>query len=107
MIHLVPIYQDEANAFVKMFHRHHKPVVGSIFQIACAANYDACDIETREEIIISEIVGVAIVGRPVSRHEDSGWTLEVTRLCTDGTPHVCSKLYAAAWRIAREMAIKG
>lgn len=50
-----------------------------------------------------EIVGVAIVGRPVSRHLDDGWTLEVNRLCTDGTHNACSMLYAAAWRAARAM----
>jgi hypothetical protein len=39
-----------------------------------------------------------MIGRPVSRHRDDGWTLEVIRLTTDGTPHVASKLYAAARR---------
>lgn len=32
-----------------------------------------------------------------------GWTAEVTRLCTDGTPNACSHLYAAAWRAARAL----
>ncbi|MGT2493099.1 XF1762 family protein [Cupriavidus basilensis] len=40
--------------------------------------------------------GVAIVGRPVARALDDGWTLEVNRLCTDGTSNACSMLYAAA-----------
>ncbi|MBH9401101.1 hypothetical protein I5K83_04335 [Pseudomonas aeruginosa] len=31
------------------------------------------------------------------------WTLEVTRLCTDGTPSACSKLYGAAWQAARAL----
>jgi len=44
-----------------------------------------------------------IVGRPVARHRDDGFTAEVTRLCTDGTKNACSKLYAAAWRAARAM----
>lgn len=39
----------------------------------------------------------------VSRHLDDGWTLEVTRLCTDGSRNACSMLYAAAWRAARAM----
>lgn len=51
----------------------------------------------------SPLVGVVTVGRPVARHFDNGWTLEVTRLATDGTPHAASKLYAAAWRAARAM----
>ena len=32
-----------------------------------------------------------------------GQTLEVNRLCTDGTKNACSMLYAAAWRAARAM----
>jgi len=47
--------------------------------------------------------GVAIVGRPVSRHLDDGLTAEVTRLCTDGLPNACSFLYSACVRIARDM----
>ncbi|HCI3965817.1 TPA: hypothetical protein NO230_000314 [Pseudomonas aeruginosa] len=31
------------------------------------------------------------------------WTLEVTRLCADGTPSACSKLYGAAWQAARAL----
>ncbi len=48
------------------------------------------------------IRGVAIIGRPVARGLDDGWTLEVTRLATDGCPNACSALYAAAWRQVRE-----
>lgn len=50
-----------------------------------------------------ELVGVAIVGRPISRVLDDGLTLEVARVATDGTPNACSALYGAAWRVAREM----
>lgn len=53
-----------------------------------------------------EIVGVAIVGRPVSRYLDDGWTLEVNRLCTDGTKNACSFLYFAAWRVAKNLGYK-
>lgn len=53
-----------------------------------------------------KIVGVCIVGRPVSRYLDDGLTLEVTRCCTDGTRNACSILYAAAWRAARAMGYK-
>lgn len=49
------------------------------------------------------VVGVAVVGRPVARMLQDGYTAEVTRLCTDGTPHVASKLYAACWRAARAL----
>ena len=89
MLELVPISLKEANAYVERYHRHHKPVVGHKFSIAAAVD--------------GEIVGVAIVGRPVSRYLDDGWTLEVNRLCTNGYRNACSFLYAAAWRAARAM----
>jgi hypothetical protein len=91
-LEIVPIKQDEANAFVNKHHRHHKQVVGSVFQIACS--------------IDGNIVGVAIVGRPVSRFLDNGWTLEVNRLCTDGSKNACSILYSAAWRVAKNLGYK-
>jgi len=48
-------------------------------------------------------VGVAIVGRPVSRYLDNGLTLEVNRLCTTGEKNACSMLYASAARAAKAM----
>lgn len=91
-LEIVPITQKEANAFVAKFHRHHRPVVGSIFQIAVANE--------------NEVMGVVIVGRPVSRMLDNGWTLEVNRCCTNGAPNACSMLYAAAWRVAKGLGYK-
>lgn len=85
---ITPINLDEANSFVAIHHRHHKPVVGYKFAIAVS------------EI---EVHGVAIVGRPVSRHLDDGWTLEVNRCCTDGTRNACSMLYASAWKAAKAL----
>ena len=89
MLELQPVTLREAGAFIEQHHRHHKPPQGAKFSIA--VNDGNC------------IVGVVIVGRPVSRHLDNGWTAEVTRCCTDGTRHAASKLYAAAWRAARAM----
>ena len=89
MLEIVPVSLKEANAFVEQHHRHHKPVVGHKFSVGCTDG--------------ENIVGVAIVGRPVARYLDDGWTLEVNRLCTDGTKNACSFLYAAAWRAARAM----
>ena len=91
-LRIVPIKQDEAKAFINQKHRHHKAPVGSIFQIAVAKD--------------KEIVGVAMVGRPVARHLDNGWTLEVNRLCTDGTKNACSMLYSASWRVAKNLGYK-
>ena len=92
MLIAVPCFRDEANAFIREHHRHHGPVVGSVLTIACAKAATEGD---------HRICGVVTVGRPVARRLQDGWTAEVTRLATDGTPHACSFLYAAAWRAAR------
>lgn len=85
----VPMDLEGANEFVSRHHRHHGPVVGPKFSIGAALN--------------GELAGVVIVGRPVSRHRDDGLTLEVTRLCSDGTKDVPSFLYGAAARAAFAM----
>lgn len=84
-----PVSLKAANRFVSDHHRHHKPVVGHKFSIS------VMDGDT--------IRGVAIIGRPVARARDDGFTLEVTRVATDGCHNACSMLYAAAWRAARAM----
>ena len=83
---VVPLDLESANDWVTMFHRHHPPVVGHKFSLGAMKNND--------------IVGVIIVGRPVARMRQDGWTLEVTRLATDGTKNACSFLYGAAARAA-------
>jgi hypothetical protein len=50
-----------------------------------------------------QLVGCAVVGRPVARMLDDGMTAEVTRLCTDGSKNACSKLYSACARAAEAM----
>ena len=91
-LQLIPITFRAANAFVAEKHRHHKPVVGMKFCLQVVQNEDTC--------------GVAIVGRPVARRLDDGLTLEVNRLCTDGTKNACSMLYGAARRTAKAMGYK-
>src|SRR4249920_3671155 len=88
-LEIIPMVLDEANAFVEQHHRHHQPVPGAKFCIGVA----------RDDVV----VGVAIVGRPVARMLDNGWTLEVNRVCTDGTKNACSMLYAASWRAAKAL----
>jgi len=83
---------EEANAFIARHHRHHGEVVGHLFSIGAASN--------------GEIVGVSIIGRPVSRHRDDGVTAEVTRLCTVGTRNACSFLYGASARAAFALGFK-
>ena len=91
-LQLTPMTLAEGNAFVSEHHRHHKPVVGTKFALGVSDG--------------AKIVGVALVGRPVARHFDDGWTLEVNRCCTDGTRNTCSFLYAAADRAARALGYK-
>lgn len=91
-LELVPITFREASAFVSRYHRHHAPPRGTKFCLALSLSGD--------------VVGVAMVGRPVSAHLDDGWTLEVNRLCTDGTKNACSKLYGHSWRVTKSLGYK-
>lgn len=77
MLTLQPVSLAEANAFVALHHRHHKPVRGHKYSLGCFTG--------------GQLVGVAITGRPVSR------------LCTNGTRNACSFLYGAAVRAAKAM----
>ena len=73
-------------------YRHNKASVGHRFSIGA--------LDENENI-----VGVAIIGRPVARALDDGLTVEVNRVCTndDSPKNVCSFLYARAWRIWQQM----
>lgn len=86
---LRPIGKHEANAWIARHHRHHGPVRGLRFALSA---YDG-----------DRMVGVVVVGRPVSRCIDPATVCEVTRLCTDGTRNACSFLYAAARRVVAAM----
>ena len=88
---VIPLELQEANALVTRWHRHHKPVRGHRFSIGC------------QDTATGEIVGAAIIGRPVARMVDYKTTLEITRLVTNGAEHACSFLYGAAARIAKEL----
>lgn len=84
-MHLVHVELAEANAFVEQLHRHHKRVQGHRFSLGA-------EIDGR-------LIGVSIVGRPVGGQRPRDM-VEVTRLCTDGTPNACSFLYGASARAA-------
>jgi hypothetical protein len=86
---VVPLHLRQANEFIAQHHRHNLPAVGCKFAIGAAVD--------------GKIVGVAIAGRPICRRLDDGKTLEVLRVCTDGTPNACSFLYARCAKIARLM----
>ncbi|WP_295198756.1 XF1762 family protein [uncultured Brevundimonas sp.] len=77
----------DAASFVAEHHRHHTPPVGHLFSIGAFVGDD--------------LIGVAIVGRPVARHRDDGLTAEVTRLCVvDGARNVPSFLLGKCARAA-------
>jgi hypothetical protein len=84
--------RDQVLDFIAGNHRHHKIPTGYKFAIRC---FDG-----------DKLVGVVVVGRPVSRELQDGLTAEVTRLCSDGTKNVCSKLLGAAQRTAFAMGYK-
>lgn len=89
---VVPITLREAKAFIAVHHRHNKPPVGWKFGVGLRS--------------AGELVGVATAGRPVARHYDDGFTLEVNRSCTNGTRNANSMLYGAVWRAAKAMGYK-
>lgn len=89
-LEIVPVSFADACAFVAEHHRHHRPPVGHKFSIGVADD--------------GVLVGVAIVGRPVSRViAAEGGTLEVIRTAVDGTPNANSMLYGNAWQIVKHL----
>jgi len=89
-LHLVPVSFRDAATFVAQHHRHNDPPIGHKFSIGVALG--------------RTLVGVAIVGRPVSRVlQAEGDVLEVLRTATDGTRNANSKLYGAAWQATRAL----
>jgi hypothetical protein len=83
----------EANDFVESFHRHNGRTSRDGGKFAIGAD---CD---------NELVGVAIVGRPIARLLNDDFTAEVLRVCTMETAPkgTNSFLYAACWRVWRAM----
>ena len=89
LLRIVPCTIQDAKSFVAQHHRHHRPPPSALFAVAVAND--------------AGVVGVAIVGRPVARMLQDGWTAEVVRVATDGTHNACSMLYGACWRAARAL----
>jgi len=83
-----------ANLFVDNYHRHNKHTVGHKFSLGLMNG--------------TELVGVAIAGRPVARNLDDGKTLEILRVCVKpGAPKGAnSMLYARCKRIGQCMGYK-
>jgi hypothetical protein len=78
-----------ARQYVDEHHRHHKAPQGGLFAVGASVD--------------GRIIGCAIVGKPVARMSNDGLTVEITRLCTDGTRNACSFLYRVCVRVATSM----
>lgn len=89
MLTIKPMDLKSANAYVLANHRHNGKILVHRFSIGC---YDG-----------DRLCGVAICGNPNARKLDDGATIEVKRVCTDGTKNACSILYGRCARIAKEM----
>lgn len=87
-----PCSLKEANAYVAAHHRHNLPTNGHKWSVAV---YDG-----------ERLCGVAISGRPIARKLDDGLTIEIRRVCTDGTKNACSMLYGACCCVAKAMGYK-
>jgi hypothetical protein len=87
---VVPLTWREACRFNDALHRHHNHARGCKFALGVVD-------ET------GTLRGVALCGRPVSRHLDDGFTVEVNRTATDGCRNANSALYGACWRVAVAM----
>lgn len=92
-MYLKPITLQAAKDYVTAHHRHNKAPTGWKFGVGL------CDDQ-------GELIGVATAGRPVARHYDDGFTLEVNRTCTDGTKNANSMLYGAVLRAAKALGYK-
>lgn len=82
----IPISRKEANDYIEKLHRHHGKTVDDKYRLGA--------------VVGNKIVGIVQVGRPVSRYLDDGKTVEILRLCTDGTPNACLYLHSRAVKIA-------
>lgn len=85
-LRLIPTSIREASTFVAHHHRHHRPPRGALFALGVQLD--------------GQVVGVALVGRPVARALQDGRTVEIIRLTTDGTRNAASFLLGRARRAA-------
>ncbi len=83
---LAPITSHDAKDFVARHHRHNRAPLRTVFQVAVEQD--------------GEVVGVATAERPKARKSCDGYTIEVTRTCTNGTRNANSMLYGACTRAA-------
>lgn len=90
---IVPLTLRAANDFVEQYHRHSARTSNDGGKFAIGLEHDG------------QLVGVAIVGRPIARMLQDGSTAEVLRCCVspDAPKGSCSTLYARCDRIWKLM----
>jgi len=88
---VVPCTITRAKEIVSEYHRHNRPPVSGLFALAAESD--------------GKTIGVAIVGRPIARGLQDGFTAEVTRTCTlpDAPKGTVSFLYSASRRAAHAL----
>lgn len=91
--YLAPCTLRKANDFVAEHHRHNGRTARN------GGKWAVC------VMLENVVVGVAIVGNPLSATLMDGWTAEVLRVCTvnEAPKGTCSMLYSACWRAWRAM----
>lgn len=92
-MNLCPVTLREANDFVENFHRHNGRTARDGGKFAVGVESEA------------QLMGVAIVGNPLSATFMDGYTAEVLRVCVgpEAPKNACSMLYQACWRAWRAM----
>ena len=90
---IIPCTITKAKEFINEHHRHHKAPQGALFAVGLSDEFN-------------KLVGVSIIGRPVARKSNDGFTAEITRLCTLGHKNACSMLYGASQRASRNLGYK-
>lgn len=83
-LELRPLPVRQACDHVFLLHRHLPRVVGGLF----ATTVWVDDV----------LVGVGVASLPKAPRSRDGFTVEISRIATDGHPNACSKLYGALCR---------
>jgi len=92
-LQVIPVTLREANDFISAFHRHSGRTARDGGRFAIGATDG------------STMWGIAIVGRPLARLLNDGYTAEITRVCVmpNAPKGCCSFLYGRCWRIWQQM----
>ncbi|MCP1161243.1 MULTISPECIES: XF1762 family protein [Bacillus] len=87
----IPITLKIAQEFISKFHRHNQAPQGHKFSIGLW-DHDV-------------LIGVIIAGSPVARHNNNGFTLEITRCCLKSSIYRngISKMIGSVYQVAKAM----